>query len=84
MSIYKYNPNVKYTPKNWGGDSLNLSKNRIYVNQKQYVDLKFPDIFEDYNIVRNKDQWKLLNTEPLSYTVGALVWMNIFTFIGAS
>ena len=63
MSIYKYNPNAKYTPKNWVGDSHNLSKNRFYVNDRQCVNLKFPDIFEDYNIVRNKDEWKLSNTE---------------------
>ena len=63
MSIYRLNPNAKYTPKNWDGDTISLSKNRIYLNDRQYVDLKFPDIFEDYNIVRNKDQWKLSNIE---------------------
>ena len=61
MNIYKYNPQGKYTPKTWGGNSLNLSKNRIFVNNKQYIDLKFPDVFEDYKIIRNKDEWKISN-----------------------
>ena len=60
-SIYKYNPQAKYTPKHWDGVSINLSKNRIFVNNRQYVDLKFPDVFEDYRIVRYTDQWKLSN-----------------------
>ena len=58
-NIYKYNPNAKYTPKKWGGVSINLSKNRIYVNKNQYIDLKFPDVFEDYKIVRYQDEWKI-------------------------
>ena len=32
---YAYNPKAKYTPQNWSGGGVNLSKNRIYVNQKQ-------------------------------------------------
>ena len=62
MNIYKYNPQAKYTPKQYAG-GINLSKHRIYVNDKQYVDLKFPSIFEDYDIVRYKDEWTLSNTE---------------------
>ena len=51
MSIYTYNPKVKYTPQNWSGGGINLSKNRIYVNNNQYIDLQFPDIFEKYKII---------------------------------
>ena len=57
--IYAYNPKVKYTPKNWSGGGINLSKNRIYVNNKQYFDFHFHDIFEDYKIIRNKDEWSI-------------------------
>ena len=60
MNIYKYNPQAKYTPKQYAG-GINLSKNRIFVNNRQYIDLNFPDIFEDYNIVRNRDEWELSN-----------------------
>ena len=61
-SIYKLNRNAIYTPKQYAG-GINLSKNRIYVNDKQYIDLKFPSIFEGYNNVRYKDEWTLSNTE---------------------
>ena len=61
MNIYKYNSNAKYTPKKWNGVNINLSKNRIYVNKNQYIDLKFPSIFEDYKIIRYKDDWKISN-----------------------
>ena len=59
MSIYTYNPKVKYTPQNWSGGGINLSKNRIYVNNNQYIDLHFPDIFEKYKIILYKDKWSI-------------------------
>ena len=57
--IYAYNPKVKYTPQNWSGGGINLSKNRIYVNNNQYIDLHFPDIFEKYKIILYKDKWSI-------------------------
>ena len=57
--IYTYNPKVKYTPQNWSGGGINLSKNRIYVNNNQYIDLHFPDIFEKYKIILYKDKWSI-------------------------
>ena len=60
MNIYKYNPQAKYIPKQYAG-GINLSKHRIYVNDKQYIDLNFLSIFEDYKIIRYKDEWKISN-----------------------
>ena len=57
--IYRYNPNAKYTPKQWLG-GINLSKHmQIYVNQHEYVRFEFPDIFTDYKIIIAKDWWAL-------------------------
>ena len=60
--IYIYNPKTKYPPKNCSGGGINLSKNRIYVNNNQYIDLHFPDIFEEYKIIPYKDKWAISNT----------------------
>ena len=58
-NIYAYNPRAKYTPQNWSGGGINLYKNSIYVNNNQYIDLHFPDIFEMYKIILYKDEWSI-------------------------
>ena len=60
--IYKYNPKAHYTPSMSSG-GLRLEKYQIYINNNnQYVTLDFPNIFEDYKIVREKDKWAISNT----------------------
>ena len=59
--IYRFNPDARYSPKQYPGDINSLSHMRVYVNEYQYVTVDFPDIFSDYKIILGKDLWSLLN-----------------------
>ena len=58
--MYKYNSNINYQPNggDWPGLTLDLDKQKIYVNELQYIDIAFENIFNEYAIT-SEDKWKL-------------------------
>ena len=58
--MYKYNQNVNFQPNggDWPGLTPDLYKQRIWVNQLQYIDIAFENIFQEYGIT-SEDKWKL-------------------------
>ena len=59
--IYRFNPDARYSPKQWPG-GINLSTHmQIYVNEYQYVTVDFPNIFSDYQMERLNDWWPMPN-----------------------
>ena len=66
--IYRFNPDARYSPKQYPGGIDLSSHMQIYVNEYQYVTVDFPDIFSDYKIILGKDWWSLPNELVLSIT----------------
>ena len=58
--MYKYNSNINYQPNGgyWHGLTLDLYKQKIYVNELQYIDIAFENILKEYAIT-SEDKWKL-------------------------
>ena len=60
MIIYKYIPHTEYTV-TFSSGGLDLSNYDIYINNTQSFQSLLPDIFNDYDIIREKDEWSLPN-----------------------
>ena len=59
--IYRFNPDVRYSPKQYPG-GIDLSTHmQIYVNDNEYVMLDFPDIFASYRVILGRDLWPMPN-----------------------
>ena len=58
--MYKYNSNINYQPNggDWLGLTLDLHKEKIYVNELQYIDIAFENIFNEY-VITSEDKCKL-------------------------
>ena len=58
--MYKYNSNINYQPNGgeWPGLTLDLHKQKIYVNELQYIDIAFENIFKDC-VITSEDRWTL-------------------------
>ena len=64
--MYKFNPKATFPPPPYATPRIELASVKIYYTTKDYVEIKFPDIFEAYPIVLEKDAWKYRPTkQPL-------------------
>ena len=59
MTVYKYVPNIEYKV-NFSSGGIEMSKHKIYVNETQYFEPNFSNIFEAYEITKN-DSWSMPN-----------------------
>ena len=57
-SIFKYNSNKKYSTKYLAStnSALDLVRQKIYLNEREFVDLKFLDILKDHEIIPNVEK----------------------------
>ena len=62
--MYKYNSNINYQPNggDWPGLALDLHKQKIYVNEFQYIDIAFENIFKGY-VITSEDRWTLTTAD---------------------
>ena len=63
--MYKYNSHINYQPNggDWTGLTPDLHKQEIYVNELQYIDIVFENIFNEY-VITSEDKWKLSFIDP--------------------
>ena len=74
MTVYKYVPNIEYKV-NFSSDVIEISKNKIYVNETQSFELNFSTIFEAYEINKN-DSWPMPNELFLKMLRGWTLELN--------
>ena len=67
--MYKYNSNINYQPNggDWPGLALDLHKQKIYVNEFQYIDIAFENIFREY-VITSEDRWILMTSMIIKFS----------------
>ena len=67
--MYKYNSNINYQPNggDWPGLALDLHKQKIYVNEFQYIDIAFENIFKEY-VITSEDRWTLTTAMIIKFS----------------
>ena len=67
--MYKYNSNINYQPNggDWPGLALDLHKQKIYVNELQYIAITFDDIFREY-VITSDDRWPLTTAMIIKFS----------------
>ena len=74
MTVYNYVPHVGYKV-NLSSGGIDMSEHKIYVNETQYFEPKFPNIFEEYEITKN-DSWSMSNNLFLKMLRGGTLELN--------
>ena len=67
--MYKYNSNINYQSNggDWPGLALDLHKQKIYVNELQYIDIAFENIFKEY-VITSEDRWTLTTAMIIKFS----------------
>ena len=74
MTVYKYMPNIEYKV-NFSSGGIEMSKHKIYVNETQFFEPNFSNIFEEYEIDKN-DSWSMPNKLFLKMLRGGTLELN--------